>query len=384
MSRSIFSFLLIIPVIFYGSHSQSHQSTVSEKELIAQQVDSLVGMYHANNEFSGAVLVADNSGVLINKEYGYTSLDSTQLINASSVFEIASISKQFTAMLIMMLEEEGKLNYEDNILKYFPDLTYKDITIRHLLTHTSGIAERPFFMWGAQNMDRSKVYHNEIVLEYLKTQKPPLAFKPGEKWEYSNVGYFLLAMILQQTTGKHYITLLHERILSPLGMTSTGIYSEKHKGSEMERYVFGKLYNADSKSFRSSFGMSWSDSIYGSVGILSNTTDLLKWEQALTTDRLVNQHTLKEALTACQLNDNTSAEYGFGWYVREHFMINGIDRGMRLDHNGLWPGYESSIVRYPAEGKTIIILANQAPSAKDQLIEEISSLLFSARPQGGH
>lgn len=341
-------------------------------------------MYHANSEFSGAVLVADNSGVLINKEYGYTSLDSTQLIDASSVFEIASISKQFTAMLIMMLKEEGKLNYEDNILEYFPDLPYKDITIRHLLTHTSGIAERPFFMWGAQNMDRSKVYHNEIVLEYLETQKPPLAFRPGEKWEYSNVGYFLLAMILQQTTGKHYITLLQERILSPLGMTSTGIYSEKHKGSEMERYVFGKLYNANSQSFRSSFGMSWSDSIYGSVGILSNTTDLLKWEQALTTDRLVNQQSLDEALTAYQLSDNTSSEYGLGWYVREHFKVNGIDRGKRLDHNGLWPGYESSIVRYPAGGKTIIILANQAPSAKDQLIEEISTLLFPPGPQSEH
>ncbi|MCE7996959.1 MAG: beta-lactamase family protein [Roseivirga sp.] len=371
MNRSIIPFLLIVSIVFWSCNGQPHQSTVSQKQLIAHQVDSLVSVYQANREFSGAVLVADNSGVLINKEYGYTSLDSTHLIDQASVFEIASISKQFTAMLIMMLKEEGKLSYEDNILNYFPGLPYKDITIRHLLTHTSGIAERPFFMWGAQNMDRSKVYHNEIVLQYLEQQKPPLSFNPGEKWEYSNVGYFLLAMILQETTGKHYITLLHEKILDPLGMTSTAIYSEQYKGNEMEQYVFGKLYDANSQNFRSSFGMSWS-------------TDLLKWEQALTADQLVNQRTLEEAFTAHQLTDNSSAEYGFGWYVREHFTINGIDRGKRLDHNGLWPGYESSIVRYPASGKTIIVLANQAPSAKDKLLEEISALLFPAKAEEDH
>lgn len=375
MTKFIILFFLTATIILSGC-SNSNQPVKTNLDVIGTEIDSLVSHYHQNQQFSGAVLVADNGEVMIHKQYGYTSLDSTQLINDQSVFEIASISKQFTAMLVMMLQEEGLLSYEDNLLKHFPGLPYKNITIKHLLTHTSGIAERLFFMWGARNMDRSKVYHNDMVLQYLTEQKPHLAFEPGTKWEYSNVGYFLLALILEQTTGKHYIELLQERILKPLAMEHTGIYSEQFKGNQMDNYVFGKLYNAKGHNFHSSFGMSWSDSIYGSVGILSNSIDLLKWDKALSAHSLVDEQTLAEAFTSYELSDKTPSEYGFGWYVSDSSIVNGIDRGKKLNHNGLWPGYESSIVRYPESRITIIILANQSPSAKDRLVDEISALVF--------
>ncbi len=368
--------LLFLVILSISSCDKHSQSTASVKDELRKEIDSLVSSYYQHREFSGSVLVADQGDIIFDKHFGFTSLDSTARIDKESVYEIASISKQFTAMLTMMLKEEGRLDYDDALTKYFPELPYPGITIRHLLTHTSGLAERPFFMWGAQNMDRGKIYHNAIVLQYLEQTQPALSFEPGAKWEYSNVGYFLLALILEQVTGKHYIDLLQQKILSPLGMNHSGIYAEQYKASTMNNYVFGKLYNTKNGHFKSSFGMSWSDSIYGSVGILSNTSDLLRWEHALVSNELVSQQTLDEAFTSYKLSDGTPATYGFGWYIRDNFMLRNVNCGKRMDHNGLWPGYESSIVRYPDHGKTIIILANQAPSAKDRLVEEISAMLF--------
>ena len=122
--------------------------------------------------------------------------------------------------------------------------------------------------------------------------------------------------------------------------------------------------------------MAKSDSIYGSVGLLSNTSDLFKWDRALYSDMLVDQESLQEAFGPYTLADGTSTQYGFGWFVRENYMLEGVDCGKRLDHYGLWPGYETSIVRYIDRDITIIILANQSPSAKDKLVEEISILML--------
>ncbi|MCZ6704196.1 MAG: serine hydrolase [Ignavibacteria bacterium] len=324
-------------------------------------------------------MVADQGDILINANYGYANLDLTKELSSESVYEIASISKQFTALLIMMLKEENKLDYDDKITKYLPTLPYDNITIRHLLTHTSGLSERQFFMWAGQNMDPTKIYTNELILKYLEKENPELEFEPGEKWEYSNLGYFLLPLILQQSTAKNYIQLLNDKIFSTLGMNNSGIFSQDFKGNEMDNYVFGKVYNPKDTAFKSSFGMAWSDSIYGGVGILSNTLDLLKWDRALYSNSLVSQKTLQEAFKTYMLKNDSSSKYGFGWYIKENKVINGINYGKRVDHNGLWPGYESSIVRYIDRDKTIIILSNQSPSSKDKLIEEISDLLFQTK-----
>ncbi len=348
-----------------------------KSQQMTKQINDLVHNYHQKGQFSGAVLVADQGSIIFNKEYGYKDRDEKENIDSESMFEIASLSKQFTAMLIMMLEEEGKINYDDKIIKYFPELPYENITIRHLLTHTSGLSERQFFGWAGQNMQQGKIYHNEFVLNYLKNEKPQLAFNPGEKWEYSNVGYFLLALILQENTGKHYTEILREKILQPLEMKHTGIFSQQLKGNEMEDYVFGKVFNSKDSVFIPSFGLAWSDSMYGGVGILSNTIDLLKWDRALYDNTLISDQSKEAAFSSYQLSDGNNSEYGFGWYVRDNFEINGDNYGKRLDHNGLWPGYESSMVRYIDQDKTIIILSNQAPSVKDQLVEEISTMLFA-------
>ena len=159
-------------------------------------------------------------------------------------------------------------------------------------------------------------------------------------------------------------------------MKNTGIYSQTFKGNEMPDYVFGKVFNPKDSVFMSSFGMAWSDSIYGSVGIVSNTSDLYEWDRALCSNRLVKKKTLDEIFEPFILLNDSSSGYGFGWFIRENYRIREADVGKRADHYGIWPGYESSIVRFPDADRTIIILCNQSPSAKDKLVEDIGEVLF--------
>ena len=367
-----FVYLISFVILVISCQQSKEKKLVSELIVLQKKnaIDSLVNSHYTSGMFSGAVLIAENGNVIYHQQFGYTKLDSSELISENTVFEIASLSKQFTAFLIMLLEEEEQIDYDDKIIKYFPKLKYNNITIRHLLTHTSGLSEKKFFQWARQNMPPSKIYHNEFILEYLINEQPDLAFEPGEKWEYSNLGYFLLPLLIKQKTGKHYIQVLKERIIEPLGLKNTGIYAQDHKGSQMENYAFGKVLNPQDSTFISSYGMAWSDSIYGGVGILSNTEDLFKWERSLHSYDLLDSASLSEAFIPYQLSSDRSSGYGFGWFISEELGKK------RLDHYGIWPGYESSLVRFPDEDKTIIILTNQSPSAKDLLIEKISEILF--------
>lgn len=350
-------------------------SEVSVDEDLAQQIQDLVEAHHREGRFNGAILVADSGKIITNRVYGQARFGAEVPLTDDSVFEIASVSKQFTAMMIMMLAEDGKLAFDDPVHAHLPSFPFEQITIRHMLTHTSGLSERQFFAWAGQNMEFGQYYTNRFVLDYLIQEEPELAFESGSQWEYSNVGYFMLALIIEKHAGKKYAEFLDESILQPLGMTHSGIKSQKTKET-LENYADGHLVDPGTGNLRSSFGLAWSDEMYGGVGILSNTTDLLRWDQALYTEKLVKKETLKEAFTPYLLSDGTSSGYGFGWYVREDYEVGEEQRETRLDHNGLWPGYESSIVRYLNSRKTIIVLSNQAPSAKDELVEEISELLF--------
>ncbi len=360
----------------FSCHRNALPSTSLEHEQLATKLDQLVAAHYSAGAFNGTVLVAQEGSIVLNKAYGHLDVAQERALSTSSLFEVASLSKQFTALLMVMFKENSELDFDDKVTKYLPDFPYENISIRHLLTHTSGLSERSFFQWAGQNMNPAKIYHNTIVLEYLKQATPELAFEPGERWEYSNVGYFVLPLILQEISGKHYAELLRELILNPLEMNRSGIYAQSLKGSEMPDYAFGKMFNPQDSTFMPAFGMAWSDSIYGSVGILANTNDLFKWDRALQQNTLVSAEALEEVFTAYSLRDGTSSGYGLGWFVRDDFDLNGRNLGKRVDHYGLWPGYESSIVRYVDQDYTIIVLASQSPSAKDTLVEEISKMLF--------
>ncbi|MBK5278345.1 MAG: beta-lactamase family protein [Bacteroidia bacterium] len=334
-----------------------------------ERIDSL---FSTVPDFSGVVLVAEKGRPIYDKFFGYLNFESTGTLNAQSVFELASLSKQFTAMVIMMLKEEGKLTYDDYIEKYLLGLPYKNITIRHLLTHTSGLPDYQKIM--DENWDKTKVAGNEDILKYLKKYHPEKQFEPGEKYEYSNTGYVLLASIAEKTSEKDFVEFCRERIFDPLSMFDTDIRSQKEK-ELIENFALGHIYVMEKQryvradSFPASNYTIWLGNRKGPGRISSTASDLLKWDQALYSERLVKKATLKEAFTPMKLNNDSLSNYGFGWKIETS------ELGKVVRHSGDNPGYKTHIIRFVEADKTVILLCNNAHEKYGEILKNIEELI---------
>lgn len=322
----------------------------------SQQVrfDSL---FRAQRDFSGVVLIAEKGKPVYQKAFGHRDFADQIPLQTSDIFELASVSKQFTAMIIMMLKEKGKLNYDDSVSKYL-DIRYKGITIRNLLTHTSGLPDYQDIM--DKYWDKSKVAGNPDCIEYLNKYAPPKHFEPGGKYEYSNTGYMLLASIAEKASGKDFIELCRKWIFRKVKMKSTDIRTLEEKRTT-KNFAIGHIYVEErnkwvpADSFPSSNYTIWLGNRKGPGRISSTAADLLKWDDALYTNKLVKQSTLRDAFSPMKLNDGTISNYGFGWELR-----NDPSFGKIVQHNGDNPGYKTQIIRYIDKKKTIILLNNNA------------------------
>lgn len=336
--------------------------TISAQE---NKIDSLISSY---KDFSGVVLVAENGKPVYQKAFGYRDFENHIPLQPSDIFELASVSKQFTAMIIMMLKEKGKLSYDDLVEKYL-DIPYKGIIIRHLLTHTSGLPDYQEIM--DKYWDKTKVAGNEDCIEYLKKYAPPKRFEPGEKYEYSNTGYLLLASIAEKTSGKDFIKLSRKWIFRKLKMKSTDIRTLEEKRAT-RNFAIGHIYVKErdrfvrADSFPASDYTIWLGNRKGPGRISSTAADLLKWDKALYTEKLVKQTTLAEAFSPMKLNDGSFSNYGFGWSLRTDSVA-----GKMVSHTGDNPGYKTQIIRYIDKKKTIILLNNNAHPGFSSIIRHM-------------
>ena len=352
--KNIFLFLLII----------SNNAFSQEKKL-----DSL---FNAQKDFSGVVLIAENGKPVYQKAFGYREFEKKIPLQTSDIFELASVSKQFTAMIIMMLKEKGLLNYDDSVSRYL-EIPYKGITIRNLLTHTSGLPDYQDIM--DKYWDKSKVAGNPDCIEYLNKYAPPKHFEPGEKYEYSNTGYMLLASIAEKASGKDFIDMCRKWIFSKLKMKSTDIRTLEEKKAT-KNFAIGHIYVEErskyvrADSFPSSNYTIWLGNRKGPGRISSTAADLLKWDKALYTKKLIKQSTLQDAFTPMKLNDGTISNYGFGWELR-----NDPSFGKIVQHNGDNPGYKTQIIRYIDKKKTVIILNNNAHKDFSSIIKQLEEML---------
>lgn len=326
--------------------------------------------------FSGVVIVAENGKPIYHKATGYREFAGSIPLKRSDIFEMASVSKQFTAMIIMMLKEKGLLDYDDLLEKYIA-VPYKGITIRHLLTHTSGLPDYQAVM--DKYWDKTKVAGNEDCLAYLNKYAPPKRFEPGAKYEYSNTGYLLLASVAEKAGGKDFIQLCRERIFRPLKMKDTDIRTLAVKAAT-KNFALGHIYVKErdayvrADSFPSSDYTIWLGNRKGPGRISSTAADLLKWDQALYTEKLVKHSTLAEAFTPMKLNDGSLSNYGFGWGLRTDSVA-----GRVVSHTGDNPGYKTQIIRYIDQHRTIILLNNNAHTGFSAMIREIAVILFQNR-----
>jgi CubicO group peptidase (beta-lactamase class C family) len=340
-------------------------NTFSQQE----KLDSLV---RAQKNFSGVVLIAENGIPAYQKAFGYREFADQIPLQASDIFELASVSKQFTAMIIMMLKEKDLLNYDDSVSKYL-EIPYKGMTIRNLLTHTSGLPDYQDIM--DKYWNKTKVAGNPECIEYLNKYSPPKHFEPGEKYEYSNTGYMLLASIAEKASGKDFIELCRKWIFKKLKMKSTDIRTLEEKKAT-KNFAIGHIYVEErnkyvrADSFPSSNYTIWLGNRKGPGRISSTAADLLKWDNALYTEKLVRQSTLQEAFTPMKLNDGSFSNYGFGWELR-----NDPSFGKIVQHNGDNPGYKTQIIRYIDKKKTMIILNNNAHRDFNSIIKQLEALL---------
>lgn len=324
------------------SQVEIDNSAATQKKSVA--IDSLLSKLHKNKKLNGTVLVSENSKVIYSGAFGYANWETKEKLQTSSCFRLGSVSKQFTAMAIMILKEQGKLSYEDDIRKHLPGLPYKDITVRHLLVHTSGLSD--YMALFEKHWDAKKLAYGNDVLELFIRHHPKIDFRPGEKFEYSNTGYALLGCIINHASGVSYDEFMKTNIFEPLGMNDS-VCSTGDKDQPIRKRVYG--HNRKRKNI----DYHYLNGILGDGGIYSTTGDMFKWDQGLCTETLVKQTTLEEAWTPYTLNDGSSKnDYGFGW---------SLDRGDKedsIEHGGSWAGFSTKIRRDLKRGNSIIILTN--------------------------
>lgn len=312
----------------------------------ADSIDSYIRDEMSKRRIPGLALIVVRNGKVVRMNgYGLASVELNAPVTPDTVFELASVTKQFTAAAIMLLAEEGALKPDDPIELYLSDTpaSWKAITIRHLLTHTSGLAslETGFrALWvGGLRMNYS------TAQAFDAATKDPISFSPGEKWQYSDVGYFLLGMIIEKASGQRYRDFLTKRFFQPLGMTSTSVPTKweivKHRA---DGYTFFSRSGPLIRIRRD--GQFELPSHYG---VFSNVKDLAKWEIALSGGRVVKQSSLDQMWTPTRLNDGSFVAYGFGWEVKE------VEGRRVILHTGI-TGTEYA--RFPDDKLTVIVLTN--------------------------
>ncbi len=323
-----------------------------------KKIDSLLNSIYSYKKINGNFLIAEKGKVIYSKSFGYANEETKEKLNENSVFELASCSKQFTAMAIMILKEKGKLNLDDNITKFIPSLSnYKGITIRNLLYHTGGL---PDYMELMDSLfDKSKIATNKDIIAIFNKQNPKILFEPNTKYEYSNTGYALLASIIEKASGLTFSDFLNNSIFKPLQMKNTFVYTRRLSPKKINNYAFGYVYSDSLKKYllpdeiTETKMVIWLDGIVGDGCVNSTVNDLLKWDRALYTNKLLSAVGMKEIFEVATLNDKSKTNYGFGWEVEEN-----ADFGKIVSHSGGWPGYVTHIDRHITNDKTIIILQN--------------------------
>lgn len=309
----------------------------------SELLDSIFKFYCDNGSFSGVVLAADQGKVIFHQAYGFSDFENKIPMDTAGVFNIASITKPFTALAIMILQEEGKISFDDKILKFLPDFpSYaKDVTVRHLLTHTSGIIDYENDM---HLINQIPVVTPRIVYDSLIHQRR-LIMKPGEKYSYSNSGYFLLALIIEKISGMTYKEFIEKKIFKPAGMKNSFILSDSDTTipGRVNGYVSCWQKNLDDLNCR----------VPGDGNIYMTASDLFRFAQALDNYSIISRKTIENAY------DTTGAtfirkgyKYGLGWIIQHD------STGTIVTHNGGMGGFRCQLWRNLAKHNTLVILSN--------------------------
>jgi CubicO group peptidase (beta-lactamase class C family) len=324
--------------------------------------DGFVNDYLRRKQVPGcALMVRQNSEVVVCQGYGVANLEHGVRATPQTLFQSGSMAKQFTAMAVMMLVEQRKLSLDGPIAKHLgAPKKWSGITVRHLLTHTSGLGDYP------ESFSLQKDYTEDELLKMIKAQ--PLGFAPGEKWNYSNLGYVTLGILIHKVTGEFYGDFLKKNAFDPLGMNQTRVISEADiipNRAAGYRLVDGVLKNQ--QWVAPSVNTTADGSLYFTI------EDLAKWDEALEAGKFLSHAGYEQMWSPVKLKNGNTAPYGFGWRIAK------TDSGHRmLEHGGAWQGFASYIVRYPDDRLTVAVLCNRAGAGAGYIAKQVAGLCLPA------
>jgi len=366
MKYSCFSRPVLLYLIFClvsACDGQSHANIKnSAARTKADKIEEILSLYAEYGGFNGAALVAHEGEVIYKKGIGFANMEWDIPNQPDTKFQIASLTKSFTAMLTLQLVAEKKLELYKPISHYLPDypkFSGDKITIHHLLTHSSGIPNA--------NNGVKKFRPNEMVDQFANE---PLAFAPGERFGYSNSGYTLLGYLIETITGKSYAEVLQDKILTPLSMTSTGFYQH--------RPLIKNMASGYNKGFGDFFNIDYSDesSAYAAGGIYSTVEDLFVWDQALYSERLLPGKHLDLIFSKHIPDPEFGGHYGYGWELIDRKLGNTNSQIATISHGGSINGYRSSLKRIPSSQSSIALLSNTSYAFLNAISTAILGILY--------
>lgn len=346
------------------------------------KIDSIFQKAFNDKALNGNVLIAKDDKVLYEKSFGFADFEKKTPLSIRSQFQVASVSKQFTAFGIMVLKRQGRLAYDDKVIKYLPDFPYPNITLRHLLHHTSGLPN--FWDDIRPHLDTMRSNGNNEMLDYLKKNKSPLRFESGEKWEYADIGYDILATIIERISGKSYQQFMKKQVFQPAGLTQThALQVTDIRRIKSKKIAFGYIQDSlkglQLAHIVRNFVFYLGD-FYGDGSVISTASDLNKWDKALLRYMAEDSTHYGEAYRPAYRKDGSVVEvrkgvrYGFGWALRDEPQV-----GIIYSHSGGHPGFTTQYYRYPDKKMTLIICMNVQSTVSFEpyfkLVRELMALL---------
>jgi CubicO group peptidase (beta-lactamase class C family) len=315
--------------------------------------------------FNGAILVAKKGVVIFEQYHGVEDFRNKMLISENSSFQLASVSKTFTAMGILYLMERGQLNLEDTVQLYFPDFPYKGVTIRSLLNHRSGLPNYLYFCDSIWRGDKDAFMTNDELIGLMVQHKPRIQHLPNTHFQYCNTNYMLLASIIERVSNKKYADFMRQTFFEPLGMTNTFVFDPT--GTPRPHQTISHKYNGQAEPD------TYFDGVVGDKGIYSTAQDMLKWDQALYSGNLFKESTLEEAYKPYSNEKPGIRNYGLGWRLMVY-----PEGGKIVYHNGWWHGNNTVFYRFVQDSTTLIILGNRYDRGIYQAIKPIREILGHA------
>lgn len=360
----LLSFIFFIAVLFYGCSTEGKSPPTNELQKQAETfcdtavcypvphdslwncLDTLFQSLAKKQNFSGNVLIARKGKVIYTGSFGWADAKNKIPLCDSSLFQLASISKSFTAVATLILFDKGLIKLDDNFQKYFPDFPYNDITIERLLCHRTGLPNYLYFLPNMQKGDTSLVSYKN-VLDFMIQMKPEAYSKPNKRLQYCNTNYVLLANLIEKVSGISYQQFIRENIFKPLGMKKACFLSDSASQNRSLR-TSGHTFNLKQ------IGFDRYDGVYGDKGIYCTTTDLFLFMEALFQNKILSPATLNLAI-APHNKEKISSNYGYGFRMRN---FNEGNPNKIVFHNGWWHGYRTAMQRRLNDETNIVILGN--------------------------